>query len=58
MRWRIVLEKGAHEGRPYGGRCGVWVECDSPYVAFDGKKNYRVGSADLGEGIGWEVGKM
>ena len=27
------------------------VECDRPYVAFDGKKNYRVGSADLG-GLG------
>ena len=39
-------------------RCGVrgW-NVIGPYVAFDGKKNYRVGSAGLGEGIGGEVEK-
>ena len=44
------VEACAHEGRPYGGRwkgrprgtplrgrCGVRVECDRPYVVFDGK---------------------
>ena len=62
MIWdaRLFAEAGAHEGRPYGGRCGVRVECDRPYVAFDGKKNYRVGSADLGgmgRGDRWGGGK-